>query len=296
KERLVVARRRLASRRAYLSRRVIEIYRRGGDVDTMGLILQSRSLSEVVAVSDLLDRVVVQDRDLARAIRLHAEDIRRTRDRIAGIRREVAHDEARATVVAGRARAVADQVQRRRDALARLRGGRRALLSRVQHDRRELEHEAEGLRRESARLAAKIRAAQGVPSSGGAVSVPSPSAAGFSWPVSGALTSRFGPRWGRMHEGIDIAASAGTPIAASAGGTVILAGWQGGYGNLVVVDHGNGLSTAYAHQSRIAVSVGQTVGRGSIVGYIGCTGHCFGDHLHFEVRVNGGAVDPLGYL
>jgi murein DD-endopeptidase MepM/ murein hydrolase activator NlpD len=150
--------------------------------------------------------------------------------------------------------------------------------------------------RESARLAAKIRAAQGVPSSGGATAVGPPSSAGFSWPVSGPITSTFGMRWGRMHEGVDIGVPAGTPIAAAAGGTVIVAGWEGGYGNLVVVDHGNGLSTAYGHQSRIAVSAGQVVGRGSILGYVGCTGHCFGDHLHFEVRVNGAAVDPLRYL
>ena len=84
------------------------------------------------------------------------------------------------------------------------------------------------------------------------------------------------------------------PVVASASGTVIHAGWMGGYGNLVVVDHGGGLSTAYAHLSSITAS--GSVVQGQVVGYIGCTGHCFGAHLHFEVRVNGGAVDPLGYL
>jgi murein DD-endopeptidase MepM/ murein hydrolase activator NlpD len=69
-----------------------------------------------------------------------------------------------------------------------------------------------------------------------------------------------------------------------------------GYGNLVVVDHGGGIATAYAHQSSIASGVGQYVSQGQVIGYVGCTGHCFGSHLHFEVRVNGGAVDPLGYL
>jgi len=222
--------------------------------------------------------------------------VKRTRDRIATIRREVRRDEVQAAAAAGRARAAAAVVARHRDALARVRDQRRRLLSRISEDRRDFEREVDGLRRESAALAAKIVAAQGGPASGGSVAVSSPSAAGFSWPVQGVLTSRFGPRWGRMHEGIDIGAGSGTPIAAAAGGTVIVAGWQGGYGQLVVVDHGGGLSTAYAHQSRIAVSVGEAVGRGSILGYVGCTGHCFGDHLHFEVRVNGGAVDPLGYL
>ena len=123
-----------------------------------------------------------------------------------------------------------------------------------------------------------------------------PSAAGFIWPVHGTLTSGVGPRWGRMHEGIDISGGSGTPIAAAASGTVILAGWNGGYGQLVVVDHGGGLSTAYAHLSSIAVSVGQQVGQGSVVGGMGTTGHSTGVHLHFEVRVGGAAVNPIGYL
>ena len=122
------------------------------------------------------------------------------------------------------------------------------------------------------------------------------STSGLIWPVSGPVTSTFGWRWGRMHEGVDIAASAGTPIQAAAGGTVIYASWMGGFGNLVVVDHGGGLATAYAHMSSIGSSVGQAVGQGQTIGYIGCTGHCFGDHLHFEVRSGGSPVDPLGYL
>jgi murein DD-endopeptidase MepM/ murein hydrolase activator NlpD len=99
-----------------------------------------------------------------------------------------------------------------------------------------------------------------------------------------------------MHEGLDIAGSSGTPIAAAAGGTVISAGWSGGYGNLVVVDHGNGLSTAYGHMSSIAVSSGQSVAQGTVLGGMGTTGNSTGVHLHFEVRVNGSPTDPLGYL
>ena len=99
-----------------------------------------------------------------------------------------------------------------------------------------------------------------------------------------------------MHEGIDLGAAYGTPIAAAAAGTVIYAGWMEGYGNLTVIDHGGGLATAYGHQSRIAVGIGQTVAQGDIIGYVGSTGHSTGPHLHFEVRVNGRAVDPLGYL
>jgi murein DD-endopeptidase MepM/ murein hydrolase activator NlpD len=103
-------------------------------------------------------------------------------------------------------------------------------------------------------------------------------------------------RWGRMHEGIDIGVPYGTPIHAAAAGTVIYAGWMSGYGNLTVIDHGHGLATAYGHQSSLAAPNGQTVSQGQVIGYVGCTGHCFGPHLHFEVRVNGQPVDPLGYL
>ena len=99
-----------------------------------------------------------------------------------------------------------------------------------------------------------------------------------------------------MHEGIDIAVGQGTPVHAAAGGTVIYAGWMEGYGNLVVIDHGNGLSTAYGHNSSLASSVGQSVAAGQVIAYSGSTGHSTGPHVHFEVRVNGAPVDPLGYL
>ncbi len=99
-----------------------------------------------------------------------------------------------------------------------------------------------------------------------------------------------------MHEGIDIAGGAGSPIVASAAGTVIVAGWSGGYGNLVVIDHGNGMSNAYAHNSSIAVSVGQRVDQGAVIAGMGTTGNSTGVHSHFEIRVNGAAVDPMGYL
>jgi murein DD-endopeptidase MepM/ murein hydrolase activator NlpD len=99
-----------------------------------------------------------------------------------------------------------------------------------------------------------------------------------------------------MHEGIDISVGSGTAVAAVAGGTVILAGWNGGYGNLVVIDHGGGISTAYAHNSSVSVGVGQVVGQGQTIAASGNTGSSTGPHVHFEVRINGAAVDPLGYL
>jgi murein DD-endopeptidase MepM/ murein hydrolase activator NlpD len=123
----------------------------------------------------------------------------------------------------------------------------------------------------------------------------SPSASGFIWPVSGPITSPFGWRWGRMHEGIDIGAPTGTAIHAAKAGTIIFAGVQSGYGNIVIIDHGGGVATAYGHMSAIWVG-GGSVSQGQGIGAVGCTGHCTGPHLHFEVRINGAPVNPLNYL
>jgi murein DD-endopeptidase MepM/ murein hydrolase activator NlpD len=153
--------------------------------------------------------------------------------------------------------------------------------------------EASSLEASSAAIEAQINAADpGTP--GGTAA--SPSAAGLIWPVAGPITSPFGMRWGRLHPGIDIGASMGTPIHAAASGTVVYAGWMTGYGNLTVIDHGGGIATAYGHQSKLDVSVGQQVTQGQEIGLIGSTGFSTGPHLHFEVRVNGVPVDPMGYL
>jgi murein DD-endopeptidase MepM/ murein hydrolase activator NlpD len=119
---------------------------------------------------------------------------------------------------------------------------------------------------------------------------------GLIWPVSGPLTSPFGMRWGRLHPGIDIGVPIGTPIHAAKAGTVIYASWMSGYGNFVIIDHGGGFSTAYAHQSRLAVTVGQQVAQGQVIGYSGDTGESTGPHLHFETRVNGVPENPLNFL
>jgi murein DD-endopeptidase MepM/ murein hydrolase activator NlpD len=119
---------------------------------------------------------------------------------------------------------------------------------------------------------------------------------GFIWPVQGVLTSGFGPRWGRMHTGIDIAAPAGTPIHVAKAGDVIYAGWLNGYGNTVVVDHGDGVATLYGHQSRIGSTEGQTLNQGDVLGFVGSTGHSTGNHLHFEVRLDTKPVNPRPYL
>ncbi|MFP5317118.1 MAG: peptidoglycan DD-metalloendopeptidase family protein [Acidimicrobiia bacterium] len=142
----------------------------------------------------------------------------------------------------------------------------------------------------------------------GAAAAPAPAASagagGLANPLPGApITSPFGyrihPIYGdsRLHTGIDMGASEGTPIRASGAGVVISAGWNsGGYGNLTIIDHGNGLTTLYAHQSSFAVSANSRVTQGQVIGRVGCTGSCTGAHLHFEVRQNGTPVNPMNYI
>lgn len=118
----------------------------------------------------------------------------------------------------------------------------------------------------------------------------------FRMPVSGRLSSPFGFRWGAFHAGIDLAAPTGTPIYAADGGTVVEAGWHGGYGYLVRIDHGNGFETYYGHTSKIYVTVGQKVAKGEKIAAVGSTGNSTGSHLHFEIRKNGTAKNPYNYL
>ena len=121
-------------------------------------------------------------------------------------------------------------------------------------------------------------------------------------PVPGAISSGFGPRihpihgYSLMHNGVDMNAGSGQAIVSTSSGTVIFAGVKGGYGNTIMVDHGGGMVTLYAHQSKFAVSTGQSVKRGQTIGYVGSTGVSTGPHLHFEVRVGGNPVNPAKYL
>lgn len=118
----------------------------------------------------------------------------------------------------------------------------------------------------------------------------------FVWPGQGPITSSFGRRWGRAHTGVDIDAPTGSAVVAAQAGTVTLAGWKNGYGNTVVVDHGHGISTLYAHLSRVGVAVGQHVDQRQYVGAVGATGNVTAAHLHYEVIVGGVPRDPMPWL
>ncbi|HEX2232392.1 MAG TPA: M23 family metallopeptidase, partial [Thermoleophilaceae bacterium] len=145
--------------------------------------------------------------------------------------------------------------------------------------RRELDH-LKALEAERRRVSRRLRRA--LAQFGGTLPV---GTGGLLWPVPGSVVSPFGQRWGRLHAGVDIAASAGTPIYAAQHGRVVLAGWTGGYGNYVCVQHTRALTSCYAHLSRYLTRAGTGVRQGEPIGLVGCTGHCFGDHLHFETWV-----------
>ena len=218
--------------------------------------------------------------------------MRLARQRTAEAKAQVAKETAALATKTEEQRAARATLLARQAALNAAVSEKQGLLSETKQDRNHAEEDLEDLQAASAALAAQLQGSSG---GGGASTGSGVSASGFIWPVSGVVTSGFGWRWGRMHEGIDISAPTGTAVRAVASGSVVFAGVMGGYGNLVVVDHGNGLATAYAHLSAIWIG-GGSVSQGQGVGAVGCTGSCTGPHLHFEVRVNGSAVNPMNYL
>ena len=276
-----------------LNRRLVAIYQSDAP-DTVEVVLTATSLAEVLDQLDYMHDVGRQDLRIATDVRRAKIAMRRTRARTVTTRKQVAATTAAVEVRVDEQRAVRDRLVADQNALASARADRHRSLVAVRSQEATDRKHVENLQAESAQLMARIQAAQARSSTGGTPTVRSSS--GFIWPASGVVTSGFGWRWGRMHEGLDIAASYGAPISAASSGTVIYAGWMGGYGHLVVIDHGGGLATAYGHQSSIAVSSGSQVSQGQTIGYVGSTGHSTGPHLHFEVRVNGSAVDPMGYL
>jgi murein DD-endopeptidase MepM/ murein hydrolase activator NlpD len=274
-----------------LDQRLVELYE-GGEPSTLEVLLSSHSFSDLISNAEYVDTLRAQDARIAGQIKPAKKLANDQRLRTQRFRAVVAAETRTIKIETEQVRSVERTLFLQKHQLAAARQSRHESLIQVGESKRDYLHEAAGLSAASAALAARIQG------SSGSYSPPdsTPSAAGLIWPVNGPVTSPFGMRWGRMHEGIDIGVGYGTPIHAAGSGRVIYAGWMSGYGNLVAIDHGRGLSTAYGHQSRIAVSNGQTVSQGQVIGYVGCTGHCFGPHLHFEVRINGTPVDPMGYL
>ncbi len=296
---LGVAKGHLAAMRARLKRalvvlreRLVAIYETGAP-DILSVIVGARGFDQMVDRTEYLNRVhgldeavVARVRDLRNQVRRTLARLRLARDQIEAARDAIAAEEQ---ALAGARTAV----QRRQAALVAARRRREAVLRRVNEAEGDLEGSLAAIQ---AKIAAQLQSTSSSPLPAGPIRHGSGQ---LIWPVDGPVVSDFGMRWGRMHTGIDIAVPGGTPIRAAAAGSVVLLQSEassGGYGNFTCLDHGGGLQTCYAHQSSFAVSAGQSVVQGQVIGYVGCTGHCFGDHLHFEVRVNGVPTDPLGYL
>jgi murein DD-endopeptidase MepM/ murein hydrolase activator NlpD len=290
-ERLKLLRRQHAIALRRLGDRVDSLYRQDRP-DTLSLLLSSTSFADALDVFDYLQRIADADRRIANEVGAAKNRMRAQRERTKTTRKRHRQETRVVAVRVAQVRALRDRLAASRSGLVAAQAQRQEDLAELTAEQREELAEMEALQAVSATLTAKIQAAQSAAGTGGGT--PSPS--GLIWPVLGPVTSPFGWRWGRMHEGIDIGAASGTSIRAAAAGTVIYAGWLGGYGNLTVIDHGGGLSTAYGHQSSIAAGYGASVAQGQVIGYVGSTGHSTGPHLHFEVRVNGVPQDPLGYL
>ncbi|MEP7335132.1 MAG: peptidoglycan DD-metalloendopeptidase family protein [Actinomycetota bacterium] len=271
-----------------LSDRLVAIYQ-SGNLSTVDVLLDSSNFSELVTRLDYAEELAAQDERIAESVG-RAKDLIQVQQANTTVTRKKVFAVAQAVAArTQQTRQVRNELVARESALSGTRAQRREALASVQQQKAEYLAEAEALAAVSASLASRIQTSQ-------SFSSVVRSSSGLIWPVSGPVTSGYGWRWGRMHEGIDIAVPTGTPVAAAASGRVIYAGWMGGYGNLVVIDHGGGLATAYGHNSSLPVGNGSSVSQGQTIAYAGSTGHSTGPHVHFEVRVNGSPVDPLGYL
>jgi murein DD-endopeptidase MepM/ murein hydrolase activator NlpD len=297
RDRLAKLRDRLAASKQVLAARLVALYK-DDQPDMVTVVLDANGFADLLDRADFLSRISDQDNRIVTQVRDLTSQVSKQAIQLAGLERQ-ARDAANA-ILAKRDQIAAAKglIVRRQNELVSARDQRAAVLSRVRATRADLEGHLHTLEGRQAQIEARLRATQSGVTPGPAGPIRRGSG-NFIWPVNGPIVSPFGMRWGRLHAGIDIAVPNGTPIRAAAAGTVAFTqpeSSSGGYGNYTCVQHGGGISTCYAHQSSFSVSAGQTVSQGQVIGATGCTGHCLGPHLHFEVRVNGAPVDPLGYL
>ncbi|MGH8986834.1 MAG: murein hydrolase activator EnvC family protein [Acidimicrobiia bacterium] len=269
-------------------------------------------------VSDDPNETVMADRYL----RTVSGDAKRQTDRFTTLKDDLERAKGELEAQRGRAEEARAAVEAQRAEVERLRADlepvraavateeaeESRLLAGVQARKDEFEGQLAALQEEQAALAALVSRGSGeattgtTPSNGGGGGAPPSGGGPFGWPCNGSVGSGFGYRVhpisgaSRMHTGVDLGCGNGTPIGAAGSGVVVEAGWRGGYGNAVVIDHGNGLATLYGHQSSIAASPGQRVSTGQTIGRVGSTGLSTGPHLHWEVWVNGSPVNPMGYV
>lgn len=292
---LDAARKTLALHDKALKRRLVDTYERG-DLGYISVLMAARTFSDFVERWHDLSLLIAANQRAVRQRKAAANKV------------AAAQADLQATQIALEQQQQAQQ--RTRNQLAILAQERGNLVALADAQRRHVAGEVaeiEGLSAsEEAQLEALIRereAQLAAARKAAGITGPGNTAPGaLAWPITGTITSPFGWRHNpfggsnEFHQGLDIAAAYGTTVTAAAAGTVIQAGWYGGYGNYILIDHGGGMSTGYGHLSRIFVSNGQEVQRGQAIGAEGSTGASTGPHLHFEVRISGKPVDPIGYL
>lgn len=251
-----------------------------GSETVLSVLVGSKSVSDFAARKALVERVAQHDKELFQSVRT-------LRDQV--LAKKQAQDEVVAKVAS-----ITHSIQTDMNEMKAAQRKKKKILSQLEQTKDKLEEQLDEMEDQSRAIEAQLRAYQA--KSGGKAYT----GGRFMKPASGPVVSGFGNRYhpilhkNRLHAGIDIGAGHGSPIVAAAAGTVVSAGWRGGYGNCVIIDHGGGLSTLYGHMSKISVSDGQKVNRGQRIGSVGSTGLATGPHLHWEVRVNGTPVNPSG--
>ncbi len=290
RDRLVRARSELRQARGGLEDRLVELYK-ADQPDALTVILEADGFNDLLERTDFLKRISDQDGAVIRKVRVLKARAEKSERELAGLERK--RELAAETILRRR-----DDIAASRDRLATAQGdlrsarnGRRTVLASVRQDRRHVQEDLAAMERQQSKIRSQLAGGPGVNAG------PIKRGSGrLIYPTNGTFTSPFGSRWGRLHAGIDIAAPIGTAIRAADSGRVAIAGPTGGYGNYTCIQHGGSMSTCYGHQSRIGVSVGSSVSQGQVIGAVGNTGNSTGPHLHFEVRIGGNPVDPMGYL
>lgn len=285
----------LGTAQSSLDRRAVNIYKSGG-IGYLEVLVNSARLSDLITRLDFLSFVVQEDERILSQVkslraRVDAErrDLEAQQTRIADLEERQAEQTSRLEQIVAEQESKLGQVEAARAV-------KRGVVQKAETDKASWEKQEAALEAESDRLRDDLRTL----TSGVKQTVRGTGE--YVWPVQGRVSSPFGYRIHpifkvrKMHTGVDLSASFGTSIRAADSGVVIQAGWRGGYGKTVVVSHGSGLTTLYAHQSTILVSVGEAVSQGDVIGKVGSTGYSTGPHLHFEVRLNGNPVNPMGYL
>ena len=293
---LKAAQARLQSREKVFYKRVRDIYI-NGRLSYLDVVVGSKDFSDFANRMEMLKRILQSDMDLINTIKTEREEIASKKAKL---------EEDRAKVLE-----LEKVAQEKQNLINQKKAERQAVLERAMNDRDTAERAYNELMASSASITAMLQQRAAERAAAAAAASQGGGGGGATWvqgtgqlaaPVVAPITSDFGwrihPIYGtrRLHAGTDFGVDEGTPVHAADGGVVVEAGWVSGYGYTVIIDHGNGMSTLYAHNSDVAVSPGQTVSKGQVVSYSGNTGGSTGPHLHFEVRINGEPTDPMGYL